>query len=135
MGTATGAEGVEKNRGEDEGLLPRRAAAAAFAALPPVIRGVVEGDSLLGWGKGRDTWWGLGLAGVGIWFGPKDEGRSGRHLTVTRPVGSDRNHSDRCRIRSVWRWWTAFDSATTGVVTVLCRMRLVCLMGEGAMGS
>ena len=24
-----------------------------------------------------------------------------RHLTVTRPVGSERNHSDRCRIRSV----------------------------------
>lgn len=31
---------------------------------------------------------------------------SGRHFTVTRPVGSDKNHSDRCLIRSVCFWWT-----------------------------
>ena len=33
----------------------------------------------------------------------------GRHLTVTRPVGSDRNHSERCRILSVCLWWTCKD--------------------------
>ena len=33
--------------------------------------------------------------------GPRDAGLSGRHLTVTNPVGSDKNHSDRCFIRSV----------------------------------
>lgn len=35
-----------------------------------------------------------------------DDGRLGRHLTVTRPVGSERNHSERCFIRSVCFWWT-----------------------------
>ena len=33
--------------------------------------------------------------------GPRDAGLSGRHFTVTNPVGSDRNHSDRCFMRSV----------------------------------
>ena len=35
-----------------------------------------------------------------------DDGLSVRHLTVTRPEGSDRNHSERCFIRSVCFWWT-----------------------------
>ena len=34
----------------------------------------------------------------------------GRHFTVTIPVGSDKNHSDRWSIRSVWRWWTCKHS-------------------------
>jgi hypothetical protein len=33
--------------------------------------------------------------------GSREAGLSGRHFTVTNPVGSDRNHSDRCFIRSV----------------------------------
>lgn len=35
-----------------------------------------------------------------------ETGLSGRHLTVTRPVGSERNHSERCFMRSVCFWWT-----------------------------
>ena len=38
--------------------------------------------------------------------GSRDNGRSGLHFTVTSPVGSDRNHSDLCFIRSVCRWCT-----------------------------
>ena len=34
--------------------------------------------------------------------GPSEAGLvSGRHFTVTNPVGSDKNHSDRCFMRSV----------------------------------
>ena len=51
--------------------------------------------------------------GFGELGGSKDEGdmtgitiELGRHLTVTKPVGSDKNHSERCRILSVCLWWT-----------------------------
>ncbi len=32
------------------------------------------------------------------------------HLTVTRPLGSDKNHSERCLMRSVCFWWTCTEN-------------------------
>ncbi len=36
----------------------------------------------------------------------EDDDDAGLHLTVTSPLGSDKNHSERCLIRSVCFWWT-----------------------------
>ena len=69
------------------------------------------GDGFGGWddgkGGGREQGSDGGPEGTGEvgWVGVIIT-ELGRHLTVTIPVGSERNHSDRWRIRSVCLWWT-----------------------------
>ena len=43
---------------------------------------------------------------VAVWAAAGLARDDGRHLTVTIPEGSERNHSLRCFIRSVCFWWT-----------------------------
>ena len=106
MGTATGAETAapaaagddDMNLGEDDGLRPSLADAKGVDVE-------LVGVNILGDDGDRRA--PAAVAGAGSWLGPREEGRSGRHLTVTMPVlGSDRNHSERWRIRSVCLWWT-----------------------------
>ncbi len=47
----------------------------------------------------------------------EDDDDAGLHLTVTSPLGSDKNHSERCLIRSVCFWWTC-KGAKRGTVSL-----------------
>ena len=97
VGTGTGAEVAsgdeDMNRGDDDGLRP----SLADDAKVGVNSLGDEGDKRLPGAAAEGE-------GAGSWLGPREEGRSGRHLTVTKPVGSDKNHSERWRIRSVCLW-------------------------------
>ena len=70
------------------------------------------GEGRGGWddgnGGGREQGSDGGPEGTGEvrWFVGVIITELGRHFTVTIPVGSERNHSDRWRIRSVCLWWT-----------------------------
>ena len=101
VGTGTGAEVAsgdeDMNRGDDDGLRP---SLEDDAKVGVNILGD-EGDKRL---TGATAAAAAEGEGAGNWLGPREEGRSGRHLTVTKPVGSDKNHSERWRIRSVCLW-------------------------------